>query len=351
MERIRKTAALLLLLAVLLSLGGCRLLRRAGGDSARVPRPEACDWDGMDLDPELRRAIEDRTSEILWRIPAEFQPEGAASLRPYTRLDCTALWPELRDCRLIYYFAPDETLRPGWSLTGTGFNFDTGTMAPVEVLIDAVSGKRVLGSRQEEPEPALFGGLPRDTESVSRLRFLAYLLLLLLGDCAGGLPAARLLREPRSFLLVRAGWRRWYWLSLRRCLLSVLAFCGAVLVPGLVFRPAWRTLWAWLLFALHMEMIACVQALLTALFENAAAAMTPVLLIQLASLLLSSRLPGPLGLLLPGNWGALARTAEFALPEGSGGFPLWAAVAGNAAVLLPTLCLGWLPVRRKHLKR
>lgn len=49
---------------------------------------------------------------------------------------------ELTECSLIYYLDPETaTLRPGWSLTGTGYRFDTGKMEPVELLIDAITGK------------------------------------------------------------------------------------------------------------------------------------------------------------------------------------------------------------------
>lgn len=263
---------------------------------------------------------------------------------------------ELTDCSLIYYLdANGAELRPGWSLTGTGYRFDTGEMLQAEILIDAVNGKLIRGGRQKEAAPALLGGLPYEIQSVGYQRLLAYLLLLLLGSCAGGVPAARLLLKPHSFSLVRAGWRRWFARVLGRCLLSVLAFCGLLLAPNLLRHPEWRTLWAWLLFTLHMEMLAAVQVLLTALFENAAAAAASVTLTQTVSLLLSSRLPGAWALLLPGNWGALARTAEFELPDslGSlhGGFPLWAAAALNAAVLLAIGSFGWRPIRRKHLKQ
>jgi hypothetical protein len=49
---------------------------------------------------------------------------------------------ELTECSLIYYLDSDEmTIRPGWSLTGTGYDYDTGKMTPVEMMIDAISGK------------------------------------------------------------------------------------------------------------------------------------------------------------------------------------------------------------------
>ncbi len=195
---------------------------------------------------------------------------------------------------------------------------------------------------------SLFGGLPYDVASVGYFRLLLYLLLLLLGDCAGGVPAARLLLKPQSFVLLRAGWRRWLWRVLSRCFASVLALCLLLLPIGLLRDPMWRTLWAWLLFTLHMEMLAAVQVLLIALYQNALIATVSVTFVQLASLFLSSRLPGALPLLLPGNWGALARTAEFGARQDS--FPLWAAAVLNAAVLLLITLFGWCFVRHKKMR-
>ena len=67
------------------------------------------------------------------------------------------------------------------------------------------------------------------------------------------------------------------------------------------------------------------------------------------SLLLSNRLPGALPLLLPGNLGALVRTVEFG-GSLTRGFPLWAAVALNTAVLLTIVLFGWRLVRHRNLK-
>lgn len=234
----------------------------------------------------------------------------------------------------------------------------------------------------------LLGGLPYDTSQVSYLTLLSYILLLLLVDCAGGIPAARLALRPRSFVLVRAGWRRWFGQILRRCSLSVLAVCGILLIPALIRHPTRTTLCAWLLFTLHMETAAAVQVLLIALFRNVAAALIPVLFLQLASVLLSVRLPGPWAVLLPPNWGSLFRTSEYELPRLSeairrvyeieqastaegvseieqvskedyanfvisylhGGFPLWSAIVLNLSVLLPIPLSAWRLVRRRNRK-
>ena len=206
-----------------------------------------------------------------------------------------------------------------------------------------------------ETSSVIFCGLPYDTAFVSYVRLLAYLLVLLPGDCASGIPAAQLLLKQHHFVLLRAGWRRWFWLTLRRCFCAVLVVCGVLLLITLLLYPEWKTLWAWMLFTLHLEMIAAVQVLLMALFENAAAAMLPVIFVQLVSMLLSQSFPGTLALLLPGNWGALARTTEFEVPDSlgrlHGGFPLWTAVALNLAVLLLICLFGWRFVRRKNMKR
>ena len=223
----------------------------------------------------------------------------------------------------------------------------------------------------------LFGGLPYNTSLISFLTLIAYILLLLIGDCASGIPAARLLLRPQEYMLVRAGWRKWFRLVLLRCCLSALAVCGVLLIPALLRFPARETFYAWLLFTLHMEMIAAVQVLLIALLESGAAASVPVLFVQLVSLLLSRLLPGAAALLLPGNWGSLSRTEEFEFPKLfrvmrrssaaaqepaerfretvaanlHGGFPLWAAVAGNLAVLLFICLFGWRLSRRKHQRK
>ncbi len=195
---------------------------------------------------------------------------------------------------------------------------------------------------------SLLGGLPYDVASVGYFRFLLFLLLLLLGDCAGGVPSARLLLKPQSFVLLRAGWRRWFWRVLSRCFASVLALCLLLLPVGLLRVPTEETVQAWLLFTVHMEMLAAVQALLIALYQNAMVATVSVILTQLASLLLSSRLPGASPLILPGNWGALARTAEYGTKQDS--FPLWAAAVLNAVVLLLISLFGWCFVRHKKMR-
>ena len=110
---VRKTIVLLLLLALLLCFVGCEIVNSDGNPITQPTRPTANDWDELDLDPELRQAIESRSSGILWRIPAEFQPEGTVSVRSYTRLDCAALWPELREAVFPKATQSSETQKDG----------------------------------------------------------------------------------------------------------------------------------------------------------------------------------------------------------------------------------------------
>lgn len=86
----------LLLFTLLLCMIGCEIVGPDGKPITQPTRSTVNDWNEMDLDSELRHAIEGRSSGILWRISEEFRPEGIASVRPYTALDCAALWPELK---------------------------------------------------------------------------------------------------------------------------------------------------------------------------------------------------------------------------------------------------------------
>lgn len=213
------------------------------------------------------------------------------------------------------------------------------------------------------PDPAnnlpmpLFAGLPYyvDVLNVGNWKLVRYLLLLVLMNCAGGLPAARRILRPNVFVLHRTGWRSWFQQILCRSLGIVFSACLPLLAIDLLRYQEAKTLYAWLLFTLHMEMTAAVQALLMALYDNAVASVSAVTAVQLISLFSSNPIPGAWALLLPGNWGALARTAEFENPGAygifHGGFPLWAAFALNAAVLLAICLFGWRPVRRKRMKQ
>ena len=92
----KRKIVFLLILVLILGLVGCEIVDSDGNPISQPTRPTANDWDELELDPELRQAIEGRSSGILWRIPAEFQPEGTVSVHSYAALDCAVLWPELQ---------------------------------------------------------------------------------------------------------------------------------------------------------------------------------------------------------------------------------------------------------------
>ena len=114
---VRKTIVLLLLLALLLCFVGCEIVDSDGNPITQPTRPTANDWDELDLDQELHQTIESRSSGILWRIPAEFKPEGAVSVRAYTTLDCAALWPELQEAVFPEANLSAETQKDGAVVT------------------------------------------------------------------------------------------------------------------------------------------------------------------------------------------------------------------------------------------
>ena len=93
----KRKIVFLLILVLILGLVGCEIVDSDGKPITQPTRPTANDWDELDLDQELHQAIEIRSSGILWRIPAEFKPEGAVSVHAYTTLDCAALWAELKE--------------------------------------------------------------------------------------------------------------------------------------------------------------------------------------------------------------------------------------------------------------
>ena len=131
---VRKTIVLLLLLALLLCFVGCEIVDSDGNPITQPTRPTANDWDELDLDPELRQAIESRSSGILWRIPAEFQPEGTVSVRSYNRLDCAELWSELREAVFPEAIQHAETKKDGSSI----LEYENGTQS-FSVQINAAS--------------------------------------------------------------------------------------------------------------------------------------------------------------------------------------------------------------------
>ena len=113
----KRKIVFLLILVLILGLVGCEIVDSDGNPITQPTRPTANDWDELDLDPELRQAIESRSSGILWRIPAEFQPEGSVSIRPYTALDCNSLWPELQEAVFPEANLSAETQKDGAVVT------------------------------------------------------------------------------------------------------------------------------------------------------------------------------------------------------------------------------------------
>ncbi len=113
----KKAITLLLLSALLLGLAGCEIVDSDGNPITQPTRPTANDWDELELDSELRQAIEGRSSGILWRIPAEFQPEGTVSVHSYAALDCAVLWPELREAVFPEANISAETQKDGIVVT------------------------------------------------------------------------------------------------------------------------------------------------------------------------------------------------------------------------------------------
>lgn len=82
-------------------------------------------------------------------VPETADPENlmtAEQLRSAAESGWHGLLPmaaELTDCALVLYIDDEQgTLRPAWSLTGTGYAFDTGKMIPVELLFDALTGEQ-----------------------------------------------------------------------------------------------------------------------------------------------------------------------------------------------------------------
>ena len=146
---VRKTIVLLLLLALLLCFVGCEIVDSDGNPITQPTRPTANDWDELDLDPELRQAIESRSSGILWRIPAEFQPEGTVSVRSYNRLDCAELWSELQEAVFPEAIQHAETKKDGNSI----LEYENGTQS-FSVQINAAS-IYLKGLPREQAQTAL----------------------------------------------------------------------------------------------------------------------------------------------------------------------------------------------------
>ena len=85
-----------LLLLLLLGLAGCVPVRPDGTPITFATQPATHEWDDLDLNPELRKALDAESSSLIWSVPESFRPEGAVSVRSYTALDCAELWPDLQ---------------------------------------------------------------------------------------------------------------------------------------------------------------------------------------------------------------------------------------------------------------
>ncbi|MBQ3704654.1 MAG: hypothetical protein II885_18225 [Oscillospiraceae bacterium] len=123
------TALLLLLCSV-----GCELVDVDGNPMTRPTRGETMKWDGLELDPELRQVLDEKSSCLLWRIPAEFRTEGAASVRSYESLNCSELWMELResvfpDASLTTEAQTDGALEMYYSDGDSGFSVQLNTFS------------------------------------------------------------------------------------------------------------------------------------------------------------------------------------------------------------------------------
>ncbi len=84
-----------LLLLLLLGLAGCVPVGPDGTPITYATQPAAHEWDELDLNPELRKALDAESSSLIWSAPESFRPGGVVSVRSYTALDCTELWPDL----------------------------------------------------------------------------------------------------------------------------------------------------------------------------------------------------------------------------------------------------------------
>ena len=87
--------ALLLIPALLFGLAGCVPVGPDGTPITYATQPAAHEWDELDLNPELRKALDAESSSLIWSVQETFRPEGVVSVRSYTALDCTELWPDL----------------------------------------------------------------------------------------------------------------------------------------------------------------------------------------------------------------------------------------------------------------
>lgn len=149
----KRVSLFLLISLLLLGLAACELVDVNGNPVTCPTPPETHDWDGLELDPALQQAIEEKRSCVLWHVQEDFRIEGVAAVRPYEALDCTELWPELKE-----YVFPNASLRSESQEDGTRIlNYSDGTRS-FSVQLNSVS--------------LFLEGLPREeaTESLGQIK-------------------------------------------------------------------------------------------------------------------------------------------------------------------------------------
>lgn len=183
---------LCLLLLLLVGLAGCVPVGPDGTPITYATRPAAHEWDDLDMDPELRRALNAETPVLIWSVPDEFRPEGTASVRSYTALDCTELWtnlqtdlfPEAVLCReswdggkRVLEYEDEGRSFTVW-LTGSYIVLNCGTQEQARPLLDGIKeylerefglDLRLWDSPAPEEELAAYGlvtdGVPLDART------------------------------------------------------------------------------------------------------------------------------------------------------------------------------------------
>ena len=143
---------LCLLLLLLLGLAGCVPVGPDGTPITFATQPVTHEWDDLVLAPELRRALDAESSALIWSVPESFRPEGEASVRSYTALDCIELWPDLQAALFPEAFLCGESQDGGkrvleyeaegrsftvW-LTGSYIALNCGTPEQARPLLDAI---------------------------------------------------------------------------------------------------------------------------------------------------------------------------------------------------------------------
>ena len=140
-----------LLLLLLLGLAGCVPVGPDGTPITYATQPATHEWDDLDLNPELRKALDAESSSLIWSVPESFRPEGAVSVRSYTALDCTELWPDLQAALF-----PEAVLR-GDSQDGGARELEYETEGRSFAVRLTTSYVSLKGFTPEEARPLLDG--------------------------------------------------------------------------------------------------------------------------------------------------------------------------------------------------